>query len=227
MLFTISDLHLSLGSNKPMDIFSGWENHVERLEQNWRKIISENDTVIIPGDISWGLKLEETKEDFLFLENLPGHKYILKGNHDLWWSTVKKMTGYFDELGIKTIEIVHNNAFVAENASICGTRGWYYDDTESDRKVLLREAGRLERSILEAEKTGLPPVVFLHYPPLFGENICPEIYEILVNHKVKRCYYGHLHGASFAGAFNGEKDGIKFRLVSGDYLSFCPYRIIV
>lgn len=224
-LFAIADLHLSLGTDKPMDIFKGWDNYVERLEKNWKKIITDDDTVVIPGDISWALKLEETGADFAFINALPGKKLILKGNHDLWWSTVSKMKRFFSEKGFDTIDIVHNNAFPVGEVCVCGSRGWFFDDADSNTKVLLREAGRLETSIAAAEKTGLEPVVFLHYPPVCGGRVCNEIFDVIKSHKIKRVYYGHLHGAGAYAAVDGEFDGVALKLISCDKLGFVPILI--
>ena len=222
-IFTISDLHLSFGSDKPMDIFRGWENHEEKIKNNWCRIVKETDIVILPGDLSWGLKIEETKADFAFLNNLPGKKILLKGNHDLWWGTAKKMREFLAENNFSKIDFVFNNCIVAENFAVCGTRGWFFDGGE-DKKVLLREAGRLEMSIKEALKTGLEPLVFLHYPPVFGGQVCEEIFSVLKKYNIKKVYYGHVHGAGKAGIVN-EYDGIMLKLVSCDSIDFTPFCI--
>jgi predicted phosphohydrolase len=223
-IYTISDLHLSFGSNKPMNIFRGWENHTERLFANWNRLVNPNDTVVLPGDFSWGLKLEDTLEDFKFLNKLNGKKILLKGNHDLWWSTVKKLNEFLTENEIKNIEILFNNTIIAENHAIAGTRGWFYDD-KADKKIVLREVGRLEKSLTEAEKTGLPVLVFLHYPPVYGNQVCNEIFDVLKNHKIKKVYHGHIHGAGFNNAVK-EYDGIKFELISCDCIDFTPRFIV-
>ena len=223
-VFVIADLHLSLGTDKPMDIFRGWDGYEKRLEENWRKLITDNDTVVIPGDISWAMKLSDTFEDFRFINGLPGRKLFLKGNHDYWWDTRRKMEMYLKENGFDTIEIVFNSACAAEGYAICGTRGWFYDaETDSDKKVLSREVGRLRTSLNEALKTGLEPVVFLHYPPVFGNQRCDDILNVLKEYEIKKCYYGHLHGINAARkAVTGDFEGIKFRLISSDYLKFMP-----
>ena len=223
-VFVIADLHLSLGTDKPMDIFRGWDGYEKRLEENWRKPITDNDTVVIPGDISWAMKLSDTFEDFRFINGLPGRKLFLKGNHDYWWETRRKMEMYLKENGFDTIEIVFNSAYAAEGYAICGTRGWFYDaETDSDKKVLSREVGRLRTSLNEALKTGLEPVVFLHYPPVFGNQRCDDILNVLKEYEIKKCYYGHLHGINAARkAVTGDFEGIKFRLISSDYLKFMP-----
>ena len=223
-VFVIADLHLSLGTDKPMDIFRGWDGYEKRLEENWRKLITDNDTVVIPGDISWAMKLSDTFEDFRFINGLPGKKLFLKGNHDYWWDTRRKMEMYLKENGFDTIEIVFNSAYAADGYAVCGTRGWFYDaETDSDKKVLNREVGRLRTSLDEALKTGLEPVVFLHYPPVFGNQRCDDILNVLKEYEIKKCYYGHLHGINAARkAVTGDFEGIKFRLISSDYLKFMP-----
>lgn len=223
-IFAISDLHLSFGTDKPMNIFRGWDNHTERLSANWKRLIKPEDTVVLPGDFSWALKLEESAEDFRFLENLPGKKILLKGNHDLWWSTAKKLREFWEENGFSSVDIVYNNCLVAEGYAIAGTRGWFYDNTGS-KKVLLREAGRLDTSLKEAEKTGLPILTFLHYPPVYGDFVCNEILDVLKAHNIKNVYYGHIHGLGFNNAVK-EYDGIEFNLISCDCIDFTPFLIV-
>lgn len=224
-LFAIADLHLSLNADKPMDVFAGWEDYVTRLEKNWRLIVKEDDTVVLPGDISWAMSLADTATDFAFINDLPGKKIILKGNHDYWWTTLRKMNDYLKESNFDTISILHNSTVVVGSVAVCGTRGWFYD-TGSDKKVLLREAGRLECSIAEAEKTGMEPVVFLHYPPIYSDFFCDEIMEVLLRHQIRRCYYGHLHGKAAVYGVEGEREGILFKLVSADHLSFMPQIVV-
>lgn len=225
-LFVIADLHLSFGVNKPMDIFSGWDNYVEKLEKNWIEKISDDDTVVLPGDLSWGMSLEQAEEDFRFVDNLPGKKIISKGNHDYWWTTKNKMDNFFEEKGFKSLNILHNNHFAYNNYGICGTRGWINEtEVEADKKVLLREAGRLNTSLLSAEKEGLVPIAFLHYPPIYANSYNYEILEVLHKHNIKECYYGHIHGKACEYSINGERDGIKYTLISSDYLQFNPLEI--
>lgn len=221
-LFAIADLHLSLGSAKPMDIFSGWDNYVPRLEENWRKVVTEQDTVVVAGDISWAMSLSEAKTDFTFLNSLPGTKLLLKGNHDYWWSTRRKMDAFLAENGFSTLKIVHNCAYTVGNIAVCGTRGWFYDaEEDADKKVLNREVGRLKMSLDDAAE-GTEPVVFLHYPPVYGGDRCEEFLSVLREYGIRRCYYGHLHGPSIRRAVNGEYDGTQLRLISGDALGFLP-----
>lgn len=223
-IFAISDLHLSFGSDKPMDIFYGWENHTEKLFANWNRLVKEDDTVVLPGDLSWALKLEETEKDFEFLKTLPGRKLLLKGNHDLWWSTAKKIHTFLNEKEFLNVDIIFNNCAVADGYAIAGTRGWFYDNTGS-KKVLAREAGRLEASLTAAEETGLPIITFLHYPPAYGNYVCHEILDVLKKHNIKKIYYGHIHGSGFNNALN-EFDGIKMQLISCDCIDFTPLKIV-
>ena len=227
-LFALGDLHLSVGaSDKPMDIFRGWENYVGLLRENWQKTVSPEDTVVVPGDISWAMRLEHAYEDFEFLNSLNGKKIILKGNHDYWWTSMKKMTDYMDSNGFDTISILHNNFYVYENYAICGTRGWVSVDGEAeDAKVLRREVMRLEASLKPASESGLVPIAFLHYPPVFSGSCNYDILDILYKYNITRCFYGHIHGYACKNAVNGISDGIDFRLVSADYCKFTPFRVI-
>ncbi|HOV40608.1 MAG TPA: metallophosphoesterase [Oscillospiraceae bacterium] len=225
-LYVIGDLHLSLSSSKPMDVFNGWENYVDRIKANWLENIKSNDVAVLAGDLSWGMSLEESLEDFKFVNALPGKKILLKGNHDYWWNTKKKMEDFFEANGLDTLNILHNNHYQYGEYGICGTRGWINEtDEPSDAKILAREAARLEVSIQSAEKAGLKPIVFLHYPPIYAGNYNYNILEVLFKHNIKQCFYGHIHGKSSAYAINDERDGIKFTLISGDFLQFKPFKI--
>lgn len=204
-----------------MNIFKGWDNYTDRIKANWQRLVRKEDTVILPGDLSWGLKLEETLNDFNFLESLNGEKIIAKGNHDLWWGTKSKIENFFKENDINTIKILFNNAYLVENIAVCGTRGWFYDDKESDKKVVLREAGRLETSINAALKLSGEPIVFLHYPPVYSNMACNEIFDVLKKYNIKRVYHGHIHGNGFNRAVSNY-DGIDFKLVSCDCVDFTP-----
>ena len=223
-IFTISDLHLSFGTDKPMNIFRGWDNHTERLLANWNRLVKPDDTVVLPGDFSWALKLEETKADFEFLNRLNGKKILLKGNHDLWWSTVKKLNEFLNSNKIENVEILFNNTVIAENYAIAGTRGWFYDD-KADKKIIAREVGRLEKSLEEAEKTGLPILLFLHYPPVYSNQVCEEIFGVIKKHNIKKVYHGHIHGAGFNNAIK-TYDGVDFELISCDCIDFTPRFIV-
>ena len=223
-LFAIADLHLSLSVNKPMDIFGErWSNHVEKLTENWNETVSENDVVVIPGDISWAINFDEAKADFDYINKLNGTKIISKGNHDYWWSTVSKMNSFLTENSFDTIKILHNNHYPYEKYGICGTRGWINETSvPADAKVLAREAQRLEVSIKSALQENLEPIVFLHYPPVFGNESNYDILDVMYKYNVKECYYGHLHGNAHKYAICGEREGINFHLIAADFVQFCP-----
>ncbi|OQB14081.1 MAG: Calcineurin-like phosphoesterase [Firmicutes bacterium ADurb.Bin193] len=222
-LFAISDLHLSLGADKPMDIFGGgWENHEQKLKECWTQVVTPSDVVIVNGDISWATYLENAKEDFAFINSLPGQKIISKGNHDYWWSTVSKQKKFCSENGFDTIDFLHNNYFMYEDTAICGTKGWQLSTNDSeDMKLYNREKERLELSLRSALKSNPKRIVVaLHYPP-DGEFI-----SILKKNGVQICVYGHLHGRAQKNAVNGTTKGIKFSLVSCDFLKFNPLKIL-
>ena len=233
-VYTIADLHLPLSVHKPMDIFgSRWQDYVKKIEKNWRAIVNDDDTVIIPGDISWAIDLNEAKKDFDFINSLPGKKLLGKGNHDYWWGTMSKNRKFLQDNGYSNIDFLFNNAYEVEDFIICGTRGWYIDEkmqnaSNSDaeyQKIVLRETARLKMSIEEAVK--LCPdrskeiLVFLHFPPVFGSFVCEEMVEVLKLYGIKRCFFGHIHGLYSIPQTTIYKD-IRFTLISGDYLSFVP-----
>lgn len=220
-IFGISDLHLSLSADKPMDVFKGWDNYVERLTSHWNRSITDDDVVVIPGDISWALKLNDAYEDFNFLNSLPGKKIILKGNHDLWWSTTNKMNLFLENNNFDTIQFVFNSAIPVGEYVICGSRGWFFDDKEQSKKVILREAGRLRTSLEKAIATGLKPLVFLHYPVVYKEQVCKELLDVLLEFDIKEAWYGHIHGAGRQPA-KITYSGIDFHLITCDSIDFSP-----
>ena len=226
-LYAIGDLHLCLGAAKPMDIFGGaWVGYMDKLEQGL-SCITENDTTVLLGDLSWALGLQEAKADFTWIDRIPGRKIILKGNHDYWWSTAAKFYKFCEENGFSNQFILNNNFFEYEGYAICGTRGWFFEEERSgkhDEKVFKRELIRLETSRKAAGD--MPKIVFLHYPPKYKGYECPEILELLSKYDVRRCFYGHLHGGSHGLAMEGVWDGVDFRLVSADKLNFKPYTVI-
>lgn len=225
-LFVMADLHLSLSVDKPMDIFSGWQDYVSKIEENWQKKIKPEDTVVIPGDISWAMGLEQSLPDFEFLNKLNGKKIIMKGNHDYWWNTKSKMEKFFADNGFDSINILHNNHYEYEGIGICGSRGWINETSEpADKKVLAREAGRLTVSIESALKADLKPVVFLHYPPIYGTSLNYDMLEVLHKYNIKWCFYGHIHGSGSEYAINGCRDGVNYRLIASDFLQFDPMDI--
>ncbi|MDD6090101.1 MAG: metallophosphoesterase [Candidatus Limivicinus sp.] len=225
-LYTIGDTHLSLSRDKPMDIFGEkWKDHAEKLKSGF-SAVGQDDLTVICGDLSWGMGIEETKEDFLFIDALPGRKIILKGNHDYWWSTATKTRKFFEQNGISTIDILYNNCFDYGDYAICGTRGWFYEEekgNEHDAKIMHREIMRLETSLNAAGDR--KKLVFLHYPPVFQSYRCEEILQLLKKHEVRLCCYGHIHGKGCNFAFNGWMDGTEFRLVSADFVDFTPVRL--
>lgn len=224
-IFVIGDLHLSLGGAKPMDVFPGWQGYVQRLEENWRRLVGPGDTVVVAGDISWAMKLEDTAADFAFLESLPGQKLMLKGNHDYWWTTARKMETWFAGQGFFSLKLLHNNSYTVEGKALCGTRSWMFEPGEPhDEKVMARELGRLRMS-LDAAQQG-EKVVFLHYPPVYPGASAPQVTALLQEYGVKRCFYGHLHGAAIRHAVQGVVDGVEYRLISADSLGFCPYKLL-
>jgi predicted phosphohydrolase len=210
-----------------MTVFRGWDDYVTRLEKKWRALVKPTDTVVIAGDVSWAMALEETLADFSFLNDLPGQKLLFKGNHDYWWCTRRKMDAFLEENGLHTLRIVHNDAVAVDNRfAVCGSRGWYVAPSEEDNaKIIQREAARLKTSIDAAKKTGLEPVVFLHYPPIADGIVCRELIDVLHAEGITRCYYGHVHGAGIHQAVQGEWEGIRLQLTSCDALSFCPLLI--
>lgn len=220
-LFAFSDLHLPFGADKPMDIFGGWQNYTERIEKNWKKIVLPADTVVLCGDLSWAVDLKSSAADFGFLHRLPGKKIIVKGNHDFWWSTAKKIREFFSANGFDDMHLLHNNYYQLANIAVCGTRGWIYDGAEKDKRIILREAGRLEASLSAAVKDGFEPIVFLHYPPAYGDFVCTEIMEVLKKYGVKKLYYGHIHGSGFKKTISSCQ-GISMNIASCDCVGFTP-----
>lgn len=228
-LYVIGDLHLCFcNPSKTMSIFAGWENYQERIKSNWLETVNDNDTVVLAGDISWGMTREEAQPDFRFINELPGQKIILKGNHDYWWGTIKKIEDFLSAEGFDTIKILHNNHYAYGSYGICGTRGWVNMNGETqDEKVLKREVQRLETSIKSAVSAGLEPLVFMHYPPIFATSFNYDILEILYRYNIKECYYGHVHGRSAHElAIKNTYDGINFHLISGDYIQFKPEKVV-
>lgn len=225
-LYAIGDLHLSLSSNKPMEIFGeGWKDYVQRIKEGFAQL-NDKDVTVLCGDISWGMSLEESLEDFKFIDALPGKKILLKGNHDYWWNTVAKMERFFKEHELSTMSFLYNNCLTYGDKAICGTRGWFYElDNEGthNEKMLLREAGRLETSLKLAGEREI--LCFLHYPPLYQGYECPELLRLLQKYRVKACYYGHLHGASHRRRIEGNSCGTDFSLIAADYLRFTPKKI--
>ena len=227
-IYVIGDLHLSFSVDKPMDIFGmNWENHAEKIRENWISKVKENDTVILPGDFSWATYLEETYKDFKFLNSLPGKKILSKGNHDYWWTTVTSMKRFLKENNFENIDFLYNNAFLIEDKIITGTRGWLNSwKSQENYKILKRENERLKISInkgINEFGENKEIITFIHYPPFYKEETIPEEIDFsktLKNYNIEKCYYAHLHGESHKDAIEGKIDGIEYKLISSDYLKF-------
>ena len=231
-LFSIADLHLSLASPKPMDIFGArWTDHTEKIEKRWRAVVNGDDTVVVPGDISWAIDLAGALPDLKFIDSLPGTKIMGKGNHDYWWSTAAKIGNLFEAEGITTIRLLQNNAYECDDYIIAGTRGWYVDDklqqteTADYEKIVARENIRLRLSLEAADKlraeTGKEILVYFHFPPAFRDFRCNEFIETMKEFGIKNCYYGHIHG-NYLIPRTTVTDGISMTIVAADYLNFIP-----
>lgn len=223
-IYTIADLHLSFSTNKPMDIFgTNWQNYEQKIKEDWLLKVKPEDLVILPGDFSWAMYLEETQKDFEYINNLPGKKILLKGNHDYWWTTVTSMRKYLKEKKFENIDFLYNNSYEYENKIIVGTRGWILSEEQEDIKITKRETARLELSIKDGiSKYGENKeiIVFMHYPPLTKNYMNTEYMNLMKKYGVKRCFYGHLHANSILDAVEGNIEGIEYKLVSSDGLDF-------
>ena len=234
-VFVIADLHLDTVTNeKSMEVFGNrWQGYIEKIQKNWTRVVSDDDTVIIPGDISWALTTEDALADLKWIDALPGRKIIMKGNHDFWWSTLSKMRRFFCENCINSIDILYNNALEVENYIVAGSRGWFVDKSVQPtksvnadyEKIVNREVIRLRLSLDEAKKlsegTGKEIIAFFHFPPVWSDFECVEILETLKEYNVSRCYFGHIHGCYVqGGVFKWEN--IEFRMISADFLDFLP-----
>ena len=251
-IYAIGDLHLSLNKEKPMDIFGQkWKNHEQKIKENWEKTVSNDDLVLLPGDFSWEMHLKDMYNDFKFLNDLPGKKLLLKGNHDYWWTTLAKMREFIGENKFSNIDFIYNNSYLFEDRIIAGTRGWALNDTENGIKMNHREEERLKISL----KSGLDNfgdkeiICLMHYPPILSEQLVKleekdnseknnknnyannsklkisNYVKIMKEYNVKNCLYGHLHGESHNEAFEGVIENINFKLVSSDYLDFKLYKV--
>mgnify|MGYP000284839605 FL=1 len=207
-----------------MSIFGeNWEGHSEKIKNNWISKVKPEDTIVLPGDFSWAMYLQDTYKDFEYLNSLPGKKLLLKGNHDYWWTTVTNMRNFLEENKFKNIDFIYNNSYLVENKILTGTRGWNLLDTENSSKMIKRESIRLQLAIEDGiKKYGEDKeiIVFMHYPPISNTNKKSDFLKILKQYDIKRCYYGHLHGKSHQDAVEGIVDGIEFKLISADYLNF-------
>ncbi len=231
-VFAISDLHLPLGIDKPMNVFgSRWDNYVDRLRENWQNIVSDNDIVIMPGDISWATYLEDAFKDFDYINGLNGTKIILKGNHDYWWTTMNKLNVFKEKHGFETVNFIHNNCFIAGDLAVCGARGWNIakdNSPEEDKRLFLREKERMILSLESARQYKPKEIIAaMHYPPVEKNGLNRDFIEIFKEYGVKKCIYGHLHAAAQSFAVQGDVDGVELILVASDYLKFVPKLICV
>lgn len=227
-LYTISDLHLAMNVEKPMDIFGeNWANHCEKIKRNWLDKIKENDTILIAGDISWSLKESDSKFDLDWIDSLPGKKIISKGNHDYWWGSISKLNNLY-----KNTKFLQNNFYVYKDYGICGTRGWICPGSDKytikDEKIYNREQIRLRLSLDNAKKNGFEKIiVMLHYPPTNDKFEKSAFLEIFEEYNVEKVIYGHLHGPSLRGnLLEGNLNEIEYILTSADYLNFNPKLIL-
>ena len=232
-LYVIADLHLSCAAetDKSMEVFGDrWANYTERLYRNWTHLVAPEDTVIVPGDISWALTLPEARKDLAFIDRLPGKKILMKGNHDFWWSSMKKLESFCEENGFSTLSFLYHDACRVEGKIVAGTRGWLWaENTEKadpeGQKILAREALRLEMSLaaarrLREETPDCEVIAFFHYPPVWHGAVGPALTEPLRREGIRRCYFGHIHGV--AGARRITEDSITYCLTSADALDFTP-----
>ena len=242
-LYVLSDTHLSTGDDKPMDVFGArWTGYTEKLRSRWNKLITDDDTVVIAGDISWAMSPEGAVGDLRFIDNLKGRKIIGRGNHDYWWSSMKKLGELCEKEHLSTIRFLYNNAYETDDFIICGSRGWYIDESnrkmpqDADyQKIVAREAIRLELSLNEAKKlqeksaalSGRKKeiLVFLHFPPSFRGYECPEIIAVMKRFGITRCFFGHIHGV-YDVPRTTVSDGISYTLTSADFLDFYPFPIL-
>lgn len=231
-IYAMGDLHFSgTPAAKPMEVFGTyWQGHREKILNAWQQTVQPADTVILCGDTSWAMGLDQAvQEDLQSLLSLPGQKVILKGNHDYWWTSLTKM----QEATSGKLHFLQNTVFSTEGWGICGTRGWnlpwFPAFSEHDQTVYNREALRLEASLQAAQKEGCTDlIVALHYPPLYKETDSTVFTELCQKYQVKYCVYGHVHGeaAHALALFQGEKNGTKYNLVAADYLDFKLHKII-
>lgn len=231
-IYAISDLHLALSIDKPMDVFGArWSGYMDRLKENWSSLICDNDYILVPGDVSWATYLEQAYEDFRFIHSLPGKKIISKGNHDYWWTTKNKMDKFISGNGFSSVSFMHNNSYAIEGTVICGTRGWNMPGeigfSDEDMKIYQRELLRLELSLQSAVVPECGSIIAaLHFPPFNSKGVFSGFLDILQKYNVKLCIYGHLHGEARKTAVEGRVDGIEFRLVAADHLDFSPVKLI-
>jgi len=228
-LLALADLHLSRGAAKPMDIFGPiWSNHEEKIATNWKRVVQPEDLTLVPGDISWALKLNEALPDLHWLAQLPGRKLLLRGNHDYWWSGIGKVRRALPP----DIHALQNDHFSWGEWAICGSRGWLCPghegfDPRRDERIYQREIQRLKLSLESAQRAGFRQIVVaLHYPPTNGRHEESGFTSLFTQYPVKKCVYGHLHGPAHATALEGEWRGVMYYLVAADAVDFTPVVIL-
>lgn len=227
MIYGLSDLHLDITKEKDMGVFGdNWYNYEKRIKENWSQVVKDDDLVLVRGDISWAMTVREAYNDLKRLDNLPGKKVLIKGNHDYWWHSLKKINA----LNLKSLYFLQNDSYLFDSYTICGSRAWlnkdHSDFSENDEKIYRRELIRLDLSLSEGIKNNNDIIVMLHYPP-FNKNLeGNDFHELMMEYGVKHCVYGHLHGDSLRDIKEGNVDGINYHCISADYLGFIPKKII-
>lgn len=236
-IYALADLHLSLSCpDKSMEVFgSSWGEYILKVKENWEQTVTGSDTVLIPGDISWATYINKAEEDFKFISDLPGRKLLSRGNHDYWWTTMKKMEEFFAEKGFTNMEFVRTNAVEVEDCLITGTRGWMIETKESiegsdNRKIYEREKLRIKMCIdvLNEADPGHAKkhILMIHYPPITAKQDFTEFAEMMARGGIDICVYGHLHGSAHKKAFEGDFEGMRLICASADYADFKPVRIL-
>ncbi len=228
-IFALADLHLGFDVNKPMDIFgSQWIDHTSKIARGWRDVVSDGDTVLVAGDISWAMKLHKVGRDIQWIHDLPGRKIMIRGNHDYWWDGITKIRAIMPS----SISLLQNDSHVVEDFVVAGARGWntpvpnqYTKDIEKDIKIYEKERRRLELSLKHAGQSGLPIITMMHFPPIIKGSDHPGFGDILERFKVNTVVYGHYHGEDHALAIEGNRNGINYVFCAADSVNFTPVRL--
>jgi predicted phosphohydrolase len=241
-LFAIADTHITHDPQKRMDIFSGWDDYMNRLSAHWQSAIRPEDTVVIAGDICWASDICMSIGDFSFLDNLPGKKILVKGNHDYWWTNITAMRKTLSKFTICSLEFLKNNMFAFGDYAICGATGVDLELLCQNEKNNARNIQRIERSLQKAHDESLRPLLFLHYPPIVTNDrgaieYSPEIMELIKRFGVSDCYYGHMHGKNAHNAYNtsyritdtGDENScfdVNFHFIAADFVQFMPVLVV-